>query len=233
VAAGVDVMLPPAPPARLLVLNPNTNPEVTHKVRQVAAPFATTGLRIDVAHPPRGPLSIENATQRAEAEQEVLAVLAALPSPRPDAVVLACFDDLALEAARALTGRPVVGCCAAGIAAARSHSTRFAILTTVHDAVPGIRVLMQRYAAGPQASVRAAGVGVADAARAGSATLDTLTRTAQQAIAEDGAQAILLASGGLTTLGPELAQRLGIPVVDAVQAAVAEAAALLVPLHPG
>lgn len=216
-----------ARPARLLVLNPNTNPEVTHKVLQVAAPFAGAALRIDVANPPSGPLSIENDAQRAEAEREVLAMLRGLPAPMPDVIVLACFDDLALEGARALTARPVVGTCEAGIAAVRAHSARFAIVTTVHDAVPGIRVLMQRYGAGAQATVRAAGIGVADAASAGAQALERIVQSARAAIDEDGAQAILLASGGLTGLAPALARRLGVPVIDGVQAAIARAVALV------
>ena len=218
-----------AHPARLLVLNPNTNPEVTRKVRLLAEPFAHACLHIDVHNPAQGPLSIENAAHRAEAERQVLALLAALPQPRPDAVVLACFDDLALEAARSQTGRPVVGCCEAGIAAARQASARFAIVTTVHEAVPGIRTLMLRYGAGPQATVRAAGIGVAAAAEAGDAATAAILRAAREAIAQDGAQAILLASGGLAGLAPLLRTQLGVPVVDAVEAAVAQAAELLAP----
>jgi allantoin racemase len=42
-------------------------------------------------------------------------------------------------------------------------------------------------------------------------------------VAEDGAEAILLASGGLTGLGPTLSVALGLPVVDGVAAAIAAA----------
>ncbi len=216
-----------AQPARLLVLNPNTNPEVTRRVRRVAEPFARAGLQLEVCNPPTGPFSIENAVQRCEAELTVIAWLRARPGPAPDAIVLACFDDLALHEARRLTGRPVVGTCEAGIAAARAHAPRFAIVTTVHDAVPGIRVLMARYHAGPQATVRAAGIGVADAAGASASALQRIAQTARAAIDDDGAGAILLASGGLTGLAPALSEQLGVPVVDGVQAAITHAVALL------
>ncbi len=215
--------------ARLLVLNPNTNPEVTLRVRQVAEPFAAAHLQLEVCNPSRGPLSIENPEQRAEAEQEVLALLRALPRPLPDAIVMACFDDLALEEARALTGKPVVGVCEAGIAAARTMSPRFAIVTTVHAAVPGIRILMERYGAGAHASVHAAGIGVAVAARAGAEALEAITEVSRKAMRENGAEVILLASGGLSALAPSLASSLGIPVVDGVRAAIAHAASLLMP----
>ncbi len=213
--------------ARLLVLNPNTNPEVTMRIRQVAEQFGTAYLQVEVGNPVRGPLSIEDSEQRSEAEREVLALLQALPKPLPDAIVLACFDDLALEDARALTGVPVVGVCEAGIAAARAVSPRFAIVTTVHAALPGIRVLMQRYGAGALASAHAAGIGVAAAAGAGPEALNAICEASRKAMRDDGAEAILLASGGLTALAPSLAIMLGIPVIDGVRAAIEHAAALL------
>ncbi len=213
--------------ARLLILNPNTNPEVTLRIRQVAEPFANAHLQVEVCNPSQGPLSIENLAHRTEAERETLAMLRGLPKPLPDAILLACFDDLALQEARILTGKPVVGVCEAGIAAARAISPRFAIVTTVHAAIPGIQVLMQRYNAGPQASVYAAGIGVAVAAQAGAEALDAITQVSRQAIQERGAEVILLASGGLTALAPSLASRLGIPVVDGVRAAIEHAVALL------
>ena len=213
--------------ARLLVINPNTNPEVTLRIRQVAAPFAGAHLRLEVCNPSRGPFSIENSDQRADAEREVLELLRVLPMPLPDAIVLACFDDLALQEARTLTGKPVVGVCEAGIAAARTMSPQFAIVTTVHAAVPGIRVLMQRYSAGAHASVHAAGIGVAVAAQGGEEALEAITDVSLKAMRENGAQVILLASGGLSALAPSLARRLGIPVVDGVRAAIAHAAGLL------
>jgi allantoin racemase len=214
---------------RLLILNPNTNPEVTQRVQQVADGFASEGLQLKVCNPSRGPFSIENPQQRSQAEREVLALLGAIPQPLPDAIVLACFDDLALQEARALTGRPVVGACDAGISAARAISPRFAIVTTVHAALPGIRNLMERYGAGAGASVHAAGIGVAMAAQAGPEALDAVTAVSQRAMRDHGAEVILLASGGLAALAPSLANRLGIPVVDGVHAAIAHALALLKP----
>ncbi len=215
--------------ARLLVLNPNTNPEVTQRVRQVAEPFARAGLWVEVRNPARGPFSIENDAQRAQAQREVLELLQALPEPLPNAIVMACFDDLALQEARLLTGRPVIGTCAAGIAAARAISERFAIVTTVHEAVQGIRVLMRRHGAGDHATVHAAGIGVAAAATAGPGAVEAVVRIARVAIRDHGAEAVLLASGGLTTMGPSVAERLGVPVVDGVQSAIAQAVALLRP----
>ena len=107
-----------------------------------------------------------------------------------------------------------------GTVPARAVSPRFAIVTTFEGAVPGIRELMARHDAGPWATVRAAGVGVAAAAGATEETMQRIVHCARQAVSEDGAEAILLASGGLTGLAPSLSLALGRPVIDGVGAAI-------------
>ena len=211
------------PLQQVLVVNPNTNPVVTRRVRAAAAGFESPALRMEVVNPPQGPHSIETAVERELAERETLALIGSRAATGYDAYVLACFDDLALAGARAMVPVPVVGTCEAALAAARALSPRFAVVTTFDAAVPGIRVLMQRHGAGPQATVRAAGIGVAEAASAGEEAMRRLVATARAAVAEDGAEAILLASGGLTGLGPTLSVALGLPVVDGVTAAIGAA----------
>jgi allantoin racemase len=211
------------PLQQVLVVNPNTNPVVTRRVRAAAAGFESPALRMEVVNPPQGPHSIETAVERELAERETLALIGSRAATGYDAYVLACFDDLALAGARALVSVPVVGTCEAALAAAHALSPRFAVVTTFDAAVPGIRALMQRHGAGPLATVRAAGIGVAEAASAGEEAMRRLIDTARAAVAEDGAEAILLASGGLTGLGPTLSVALGLPVVDGVAAAIAAA----------
>jgi allantoin racemase len=211
------------PLQQVLVVNPNTNPVVTRRVRAAAAGFESPALRMEVVNPPQGPHSIETAVERELAERETLALIGSRAATGYDAYVLACFDDLALAGARALVSVPVVGPCEAALAAAHALSPRFAVVTTFDAAVPGIRALMQRHGAGPLATVRAAGIGVAEAASAGEEAMRRLIDTARAAVAEDGAEAILLASGGLTGLGPTLSVALGLPVVDGVAAAIAAA----------
>jgi allantoin racemase len=205
---------------RILVINPNTNPAVTQRVREVAEQHAVADVCFEVVNPPAGPFSIETPAHRAQAQVHALALIRSSKDKGYAAYVMACFDDLALEEARALVDVPVVGTCEAGIAAARAISPRFAVITTVHDAVGGIRVLMSRYGAGPLASVRAAGIGVAEAASAQGAIRERFIQTVHDAVREDGAQAILLASGGLTGQAPDIAHATGMPVLDGVEEAI-------------
>jgi len=215
------------PVQQVLVVNPNTNPLITRLVGEAASRFATPWLRLDVVNPPRGPMSIETVEERALAERESVSFVHRRSARGYDAFVMACFDDLALDQLRGLLAAPVVGTCEAGMAAARALSPRFAIVTTFDAALPGIRLLMQRYGAGPLATARAAGVGVAAAAAAAEDTVDRIVQCARRAVSEDGAEVILLASGGLTGLAPRLSAALGRPVVDGVAAAIGAAVAQL------
>lgn len=212
---------------RILVINPNTNPAVTQRVREVAERHANAAVSFEVVNPPAGPFSIETATDRQQAQAHALRLIRESVEQGYAAYVMACFDDLALDEARTLVDVPVVGTCEAGIAAARSVSPRFAIVTTVHDAVSGIRTLMQRYGAGPQASVRAAGIGVAEAASGQDLILERFVQTVRDAVREDGSQAILLASGGLTGQAPDIARATSMPVLDGVEEAIRRAVVLV------
>jgi allantoin racemase len=181
---------------------------------------------VTVVNPNTGPFSIETAEHRALAAPQVVSLVGQNRAHRYDAYVLGCFDDIGLFEARALAGVPVVGTCEAGIAAARTMARRFAIITTVHAAVPGIHDLLARYGAADICTVRAAGIGVADAAGNGEAAERRILAAIDQAIHEDGAEAILLGSGGLAGKAPLLRPQVPIPVIDGIQAAVTMAEGL-------
>lgn len=212
---------------RILVINPNTNPVVTQRVREVAEQHSNADIVFEVVNPSQGPFSIESAPQREQAAVHVLDLIRERSKYPYAAYVMACFDDLALPEARALVDVPVVGTCEAGILAARKLSPRFTVVTTVQEAVKGIEDLMAHYEAGPQARVLAAGIGVAAAADAQHTTRERLLQTAREAISEHDAQAILLASGGLTGQARELSSVLGMPVIDGVEQALLMAMALV------
>jgi len=209
---------------RILVINPNTNPLVTRRVSEVALRCSGSQLEFEVINPAAGPFSIETDEDKEQAEKQVLRLIAERETGKYDAYVLACFDDLALNAARRRVNAPVIGCCEAGIGAALAVSPALAIITTFPSALPGVRLLIHRYNAGQGASVRAAGVGVEDAARAGPETRRRLLHAIKNSVDEDGAQVELLASGGLAGQAPSLSAEAGVPVVDAVEAALVMAA---------
>ncbi|OBY59302.1 aspartate/glutamate racemase family protein [Pseudomonas sp. AU12215] len=219
--------------SRILVINPNSNPEVSEGIRQAATHVITPGTALEVVNPSEGPLSIETPADRAQAIPPLLALAEKYRCAGFDACVLACFDDIVLGEIRELLGCPVVGACEASIAAARALSARFSIVTTVHSALPTIHGLLRYYGAEQLAQAAAAGIGVAEAASGGAATERMLRETIASAIDQQGAQAIVLGSGGLVGRAPELTRIFQVPVIDSVLSAVTLAEGIVRLTRPG
>ncbi|UTW12302.1 aspartate/glutamate racemase family protein [Marinobacterium rhizophilum] len=207
-------------PIRILIINPNTNPAVTQQMKQAASAVASSGTEVVAVNPVEGPFSIESRDDRDRAEVQLLTLVAEQQHQGFDAYVLACFDDIALDNLRALTGAPVVGMFEAGVAAARTLASRFSIVTTVHAAVPTIEALLGQYGASGICRVRAAGIGVAAAAGSGQEAERKIAEAIRDSVEQDAAQAILLGSGGLTGRAAALEQAFSLPVIDGVVAAV-------------
>jgi allantoin racemase len=216
---------------RILVINPNTNPAVTERVRIVGESVVSPGTEIHAVNPEQGPFGIESAEDRAEAEPQVISMIREGSKKGFDAFVLACFDDIGLGVARGLVRGPVVGSCEAGIGVAQTLARRFSVITTFANAVPTIRGLMRRYGVMDITTVRAAGISVAEAAANGDGDNRDLLDAVRNAMEIDKAEAILLGSGGLTGRARSLSRQFGIPVIDGTAAAIklAESALVLDP----
>ena len=139
---------------------------------------------------------------------------------------MACFDDLALERLRSQLSIPVVGTFESGLLSIRARANRIGILTTFAGAIPGINILLDRYGGSGVICVRAADIGVADAASTSATILYAIQHTAKDMIADASIDGILLGSGGLTGRARELEKVCGIPVVSGVEAAVGIASVL-------
>lgn len=208
------------PPRRLLVINPNTNAELTAQIRKAALDAAPAGTEVEVVNPARGPFAIETPLDRAEAVPNVVSLIDARRNDGFDGYVLACFDDLAVKEARRLVPVPVVSMFGAGVARARATGGRFAIVTTVEAAVAGIERLTAAYGVSHLCTVRAAGAGVADTAARTPQAEARLFAAIERAIGQDGARCILLGSGALSGRADALAERFDIPFIDGLAAAI-------------
>ena len=209
---------------RILVVNPNGNPDVTARVQRTANGVIGNGCIAVAVNPADSPRSIETPEDRRNAEPEAIKLLS--QSPGFDAYVMACFDDIAIKEGRRILTAPIVNTVEASVSFARTLAKRFAIVTTVDTMVPGICGLLETLGAAKQCTVRAAGTSVAAAASDDADSDWLLDQTIRQARDADGAGAIILGSGGLTGKARILADRHRIPVIDCIEAGVlmAEAA---------
>ena len=203
------------------LVNPNTTASMTEKAAAAARAVASAGTVIRADQPEDGPVSIEGHYDAAFAVPGMLGRIEAAVAAGADAHVVACFDDTGLDAARALSPRPVVGIGEAAFHLASLVGDRFSVVTTLSRSIPVIEANLARYGLAARcARVRAAEVPVLALEEEGSDACDRISDEIGRAIVEDRAEAIVLGCAGMTDLALRLATRHGVPVVDGVAAAV-------------
>lgn len=212
---------------RLHVVNPNASAAMTAGIDRAAQDAAPPGATVTTTGAAGGPLSIEGPVDGARAVPWMLDRIASAEAGGTDAHVIACFDDTGLDAARCLARAPVVGIGEAAAHAATLIADRFAIVTSVPEALPVLRGNLARYGfAARCAGLRAAGVPVLAIDRGTPAALTAIRAQVRAALDDDGADAIVLGCAGMATLAAALSDEFGVPVIEGIAAGVALAGAL-------
>lgn len=205
---------------RILVVNPNTTASMTAKIGAAARAVAAPGTEILAVNPATGPASIEGYYDEAIAVPGLLEEIARHERESTiQGTVIACFDDVGLDAARSVAIGPVVGICEAAMRMASLLGGDFAVVTTLSRSVPALERLAQRYGMADRCRVRAAGVPVLALEDPDSGAVDRVRDHVRRAV-EEGAESIVLGCAGMTDLARSLTDEMGVPVVDGVSAAV-------------
>lgn len=204
---------------RLLLLNPNTSRDVTELMRATAAAVAAPGTEILTATAPRG---VPYIATREEAQIGGAIALEMLAEAAPvDAAIIAAFGDPGLSGARELFDHPVIGLAEAAMLTACTLGRRFGLVTFARALVPWYEETVAAHGL----ERRCAGVRALEGRfSALSAVQDEkeaqLLDLARAMVEEDGADVLIFAGAPLSGLGPRVRERLPVPVVDQVVAAV-------------
>lgn len=211
---------------RILVVNPNTTASMTEKIAIAARRVAMAGTSIVAVNPAHGPASIEGFYDEAMCLAGMLEVIRATADY--DAVIIACFDDTGLDAARCLTDRPVIGIGEAAYHMASMIANKFSVVTTLARSVPALEHNLHRYGLIARcARVRSSEVAVLELERPGSDARLRISAEIGRAVAEDRAEAIVLGCAGMADLADSLAKEHGLPVLDGVTCAIGLAEAMV------
>jgi len=210
---------------RILVVNPNTTSAMTRKIAQAARQAARSDSEIIAVNPEDGPASIEGFYDEAFSVPGLIAEIGR--HPEADAVVLACFDDSGLDAARCVTEAPVIGIGEAAFHTASFLACKFSVITTLRRSLPAIEHNLAKYGLAARcAKVRASDIPVLDLEEDGPAVRERIAEQIRRAIDEDAAEAIVLGCAGMTDLAQSLTREHGLPVLDGVACAVSLAESL-------
>ena len=211
---------------RLLVINPNTTASMTEKIGIAAKGAASPGTEIMAMNPASGPVSIEGYYDEALSVPGLLHLIQTAPGF--DAVIIACFDDTGLDAARCLTDRPVIGIGEAAYHFAAMLANKFSVVTTLARSVPALEHNLHKYGLAARcARVRSSEVAVLELEHPGSDACNRISAEIGRAIEEDRAEAIVLGCAGMADLADRLADEHGLPVLDGVTCAVRLAEAMV------
>lgn len=213
---------------KICLINPNTTATMTATAADAARRVAAAGTEILPVTSRMGPVSIEGYYDEALALPGLLMEVASAEQAGADAIIIACFDDTGLDAARALVSVPVVGICEAALAVTSFIAQRFSIVTTMERSRIPIEALVHRYGMAEHCRVRAADIPVLSLEDPQSDAAPRLRAEIRAALERDRAEAIVLGCAGMADLVAELSAEFATPVVDGVAAAVKQAEALVV-----
>ena len=206
---------------RILVINPNTTASMTAKIHAAAVAVAHVDTIIESVNPDSGPASIEGYYDEAYSVPGILELVRQGETQGYAAYIIACFDDSGLGAAREVAKGPVVGIGEAAMHMATFLGTGFSIITTLPRSVPILEDNVARYGFSQRCRrVRSATVAVLALEEPGSEARSQIKIEAQRALAEDGADVIVLGCAGMADLVVWLSDELGVPVIDGVAAGV-------------
>jgi allantoin racemase len=142
-----------------------------------------------------------------------------------DAMVIGCFYDPDLEAAREISGSTVViAPCHSSLTVASRLANKFSILVGRDKWIHQMEERAEVYGMKDRiASFRSLGMGVDDFQKDPVLTRKKMIEEAQKAVKEDGAEAIILGCTIEFGCFEEVQELVGVPVIDAVVATFLEA----------
>jgi allantoin racemase len=180
--------------------------------------------------------SVPSGYPSIESERDVVAVAAHLlhglqraEASGASAGIVGCFSDPALDAIRETVRMPVIGPGQSAIALALQLGESYSILSPLDSGAKRARPRLRGQALTDRlASIRGVGVSVVDLGRGDNAAWDRIVDTGRRCI-DDGADVLVMGCMSMAFMGieRELSDRLAVPVVSPVLAALKTAETML------
>ena len=206
----------------ILVINPNSNQAVTDGMADALQVLKISGgPKIECLTLEEGPFGVES---QSDIESVTLPLLKLVTErDDADAYVIACYSDPGLQVCREATPKPVFGIQECGVLTALAQGDRFGVIALADASIKRhLRYLRQMGVMDRLARERAANLSVHDSAT-GTETFAQLCEVGIELRDLDGAETIILGCAGMAAHRIPLAEFLGIPVIDPVQAATSMA----------
>ena len=213
---------------RILVINPNTMPEMTALVGRVIEPYLPPQATLV---PVTGRFGAHYIASRSASVVAAHAALEAFAEHGQgcDGVYLACFGDPGLAALKEVSPVPVIGMAEASCTEAARRGRRFGIVTGGALWKPMLQEFVATLGLSPQlAGIRTVAPTGDQIARDPAAALSLLAEACTACANEDGADIVILGGAALAGLAQRIQPRVAVPLMCSVevgaQAVIAAAA---------
>lgn len=212
---------------RLLLLNPNMTENVTDLMVGAGRAVAASSTEIVPATAPRGVPYISTRAEAQIAGAIALEMLAA-EAGRIDAAIVAAFGDPGLLAARELFDFPVVGVSEAAMLTACMLGKLFAVVTFSSALVGWYRDCVEINGMTDRcAGIHALDLSFADVASNQRGNSDVLVELAGKVVRDSHAEVLIFGGAPLSGFARQERDRIPVPIIDPVGAAVKQAEALV------
>ncbi|MEV6280805.1 aspartate/glutamate racemase family protein [Nocardia sp. NPDC051832] len=212
---------------RIRVINPNTTPSMTSTIERCAGAVAAPGVSIDAVTAAMGPASIESHYDEILSGPGILAAIAQGERAGADGYVIACFGDPGLDAARELARGPVIGIAEAAMRTATHLGRGFSVVTTLARTIGRAEDLADRYGVRRYCrGIHACELPVL-ALESDPRARKIVLEACRAAVDADGSDVVVLGCAGMADLCAEIADEIGVPVIDGVAAATLTVQALV------
>lgn len=171
---------------------------------------------------PRGPEHLEYRYYEALVLVDILHLIKEAESEGFDAAIIGCFYDVGLQAAREVAERmPVIAPCEASTHIASTLGDEFSIIVGRRKWIPEMMENVIRYGMKERlASFKSVDLGVLEFHQDEEETASRFREVAREAVERDGAEVIILGCTATYGFYHELQEKLGVPVIDSMIAAL-------------
>ena len=205
---------------RLLLINGNTSEAMTARIAAEAQRIATRGTSVIAVTARFGAAYVATRAAYAIAAHAALDAYAE-HGAEADAIVLACFGDPGLFALREVARVPIVGMAEASCRMAAPQGKRIAIVTGGSGWVAMLREFVAAIGfADEVVAIRAVAPTGAEIAADPERARAILAAECRAAVAEDGADVVILGGAGLIGIADAIAGEVPVPIIDSLTAAV-------------
>lgn len=200
---------------RVLIINPNSDPEMTAAIQESAEAFAGDDFKVVTLSTPGAPRFLETYEDEVKSGPGMLQVLRENEEAF-DAFVIGCHSDTNLKAAKEVTSKPVIGIGEASMKLASFLGHNFAVVTTHQHSIPGKLLQVRAY----HLQDLLVSIKAPEKGEEGWMDFDLFVELSRRAVEEDAAEVIVLGCAGMSGMDRKIQDALKVPVLDGVVCAL-------------